>query len=105
VLTTLNAELVPDVTGIVEFYSSVHVSLAPNPLIGSAELNLDGRLFTQNHSVDFYLKDITGRVVKKISRIHSPVTKIFKDELKSGMYFYEVVSSGNSIAKGKLVVE
>jgi hypothetical protein len=105
VLTTLDVQIVPvGFTGILEaglLYSTV----IPNPFSESAQLTIDQALFSRSNSVNVCLKDITGRVVRKITNVSSPQVRIFKNELSGGMYFYEVTDGTNVISEGKLVVE
>lgn len=104
VLTTLDVQLVPINIGINELSTSSHVSVVPNPFSESTQLNIDEKLFS-NHVLTLSIKDVTGRVVRKVDEIKSSSVKIRREDLGSGMYFYEVSNKTEVVAKGKLVVE
>ncbi len=105
VLTTLNVQLVPLMTGIDESNLPGKVTVVPNPFSKSAELIIDEKVFSQFHSVNVLVKDVTGRLVRIIPDVHSSRVKISRDGLRSGMYFYEVNTEAGVFTKGKMVVE
>lgn len=77
------------------------VTVYPNPFSSSATIEIKD--FKNDFSV-LYLFDITGREVYK-KQITNRKTEIQKGNLNAGMYFYKVLSKGNSIGSGKIIIQ
>ena len=77
------------------------VAFYPNPFSSSTTIEIND--FKNSFSV-LYLFDIAGREVYK-KQITNRKTEIQKGSLNSGMYLYKVVSGGNSIASGKIIIQ
>jgi hypothetical protein len=105
VLVILNVQLVPIGFSIIEETEPVQSVIVPNPFSESTQLIIDKQLFGRSGTLDVLLKDVTGRMVRKIVNLPSSTVRIFKSELAAGMYFYEVTNGITVISKGKLVVE
>ena len=104
VITTLDVQLVPVLTGIEEPENLSMVSVFPNPFSDVAQLIVPGEWFIRNPSLNVTLKDMTGRAVKKISGIVSSPILISRADLAQGMYSYEVTNNFEVVAYGKLIV-
>ncbi len=105
VLDSLSVQLVVEPSGIDEESSFTNSILVPNPFHESAELVIDPDIFRRNKFLQMKVKDVTGKVVRDLSHISSSKIKIYRNELGSGMYFYELMSGVKVVAKGKLVIE
>ena len=105
VLDSINVELVPINTGLKDELTETKNSIIPNPFHLSAELFFDMKITDHQSAVNLVITDKAGRVVQEISNVQSSPIKIFRNQLGSGMYFYEVRNAVKSIAKGKLIIE
>ncbi len=82
--------------------SSESVTIAPNPFTAYANIMIGGSVELNNAFV--VVTDVIGRTVRQMP-ISSPVTIFERDDLRAGVYFYNVLNNGISIAKGKLIVQ
>lgn len=79
------------------------VSVSPNPMNHSAELNFYA---TQNTTFEFKLLDITGRIVRSAAghaQRGDNKIEIYKNELPKGLYFY-TLNDGKQTHSGRLVI-
>ncbi|MBE0653249.1 MAG: T9SS type A sorting domain-containing protein [Bacteroidales bacterium] len=90
-------------TGAEDFFAAeINVNVYPNPLAGSfATVQFDNP-FGDTHS--FVLYSIEGRIVKTIRDIRSDNFTFSGDDLKNGIYLYELKSNKGVAGKGKLIV-
>ncbi len=99
-------------TGIIlEIYDKFHykedkIEIIPNPFNSSTILYLSLSFLKKNKSkIDFVIYDSLGRNVKYIEDIKNSQIKIKRDNLSSGIYFYQLKNSTEIIETGKLVIE
>ena len=76
--------------------------LYPNPVSTYANLEVTDDILSQG--CEFRLYDVFGLEAKKIT-ITQTTTVINKNNLASGVYFYQLISNGVLAGQGKLVVE
>jgi len=80
-----------------ELENAIYVSVFPNP--AKDELN-----FVGEQSIGFVkLYSVDGRLVKSCQQ-QSKISKLLVDDLKAGVYFYEVGMGDRSI-KGKVIIQ
>lgn len=103
-ITTLNVQLVPLSTSIEEPEGMATVTIFPNPFTDVAQLKIPREWFVRNPSLNVTLKDITGRVVKKMTGIFSSPVILSRENLAHGMYSIEVSNGSEVVANGKLIV-
>lgn len=89
----------PLVTGIDEA-SSAAVKITPNPVIDYADFS-----FGDHIASSLKIFNITGEEVFAANEISSSHFRFNRNNLKSGIYFYEVNSKEKLISKGKLVIQ
>jgi hypothetical protein len=78
------------------------VSVFPNPFTNNMVVKLSSGTAIDHAAI--VITDVTGRIVKQVA-IANNETTIRRDKLGSGIYFYQVVNSGVSIAEGKLIIQ
>jgi len=82
----------------VKDYDLINSKIYPNPFTNSFSVDVK----TDKECV-LFLYDLWGRIVKEEKVKSSTLVK--GAELKSGLYFYEILSNGNKIGQGKLIKE
>lgn len=73
----------------------------PNPFSTSATFFINE---SRNATCDFVLYDLLGREVKRTT-INQTRTKIDRDNLPSGMYFYKISDGEKIIGTGKIIIQ
>lgn len=87
------------VVGISELRTSA-ISCFPNPMHENAQINL-----YQLGTVNVYITNLHGALVKQYLNYNSPVLGVSKSDLSEGMYLIQVVTkNGKLLATEKLVV-
>lgn len=85
--------------GIVE--AETASSAAPNPFSDRTQIRsaiaLDG--------ASLLLCDISGRLVRKLSRLSGYDITLEKNDLNTGVYIYRIIQNGITVGSGKLTVE
>ncbi len=95
-------EYTPDSTnGIPELTQEIKTSLYPNPMQDKTILTIQGS--SKNALLNIY--DINGQKVRSISTDNRQEIIISRDNLASGIYFYELKNSQAILSSGKIVVE
>ncbi len=79
-----------------------NVQVYPNPFSSSAKLVIDPYVNLENSQL--IICDITGRIVRTMNPDNSNVILIEKDNLKSGIYSYRLLSKEKILGKGKFVI-
>jgi len=78
------------------------VNVFPNPFNTNFTLKISSEVMIENTVMEIY--DVCGKKVKKVY-ITNNETVIERDDLKNGIYFYQVINNNSTIFKGKLVVQ
>jgi uncharacterized repeat protein (TIGR01451 family) len=76
-------------------------ALFPNPFSDEATLVIEGADF---QTFNLRLYDLTGRFIK-MQKVTGGFTKIKKEGLPAGLYFYEIELNGLTVGQGKLAVQ
>ncbi len=87
-------------TGMATFIGDNDLQLYPNPSTG--EFSVDYRL-SEAASL-FIINDLTGRTVYSEALIHDEGTEKISTDLRNGIYFWEIVSKDQTLAKGKVII-
>lgn len=87
--------------GINELDNESKWKLAPNPFNEFTVLSVENKATILSKVIIY---DIHGRVVKSINNINSHQVKISKDQLQTGIYFFQLYSENKIIASGKILV-
>jgi hypothetical protein len=98
--TTLNTKALPK--NIHRPGQESGLQVLPNPVRSSALLRYEAYKAGKSYTVT--VTDITGRIVKAMALENGEVL-FQKNDLKPGMYFYQLEENSTGIAKGKLMVE
>lgn len=88
--------------GIHESASEISgIKMYPNPTVHSSVMEF------KNKNVDYNVAivDLTGRVLKTYFSANGESITIKKDDLRSGLYFINVIDSKNAKASSKLIIE
>jgi hypothetical protein len=86
--------------GTTENYPQSLVSIFPKPLIDRATLQSSGQL--NNATLTLY--NNCGQTVKEINNISEQTISIYRDHLKSGLYFIMLTEENKIIATKKLLI-
>ncbi|MFM2048176.1 MAG: hypothetical protein RI955_724 [Bacteroidota bacterium] len=78
------------------------ISVAPNPMNEFTTIRIDGLKGTAD--VDVTITNLLGEQVKTLTHQTNIIT-LKRNELSSGIYFYELKNNGNKIGNGKIVME
>ncbi len=88
-------------TGIQQLHSSENISLYPNPSNGMINLVYDGTVLKGK----FQITDLTGRIIDSYEMTGSKGQMTINETgLTNGMYFYQVIDSGNIATSGKFII-
>ncbi len=77
------------------------IKMYPNPIVHSSVMEFKSKDVNYNVAI----MDLTGRVLKTYYSANGESITIKKDELKSGLYFVNVIDSKNAKASSKLIIE
>lgn len=84
------------------FDSNADVSVFPNPASEQFTISINDAVNIQD--AEIVLTDVAGREVMKAA-IQNSTTNISTEKIGSGIYFYQVINSGELLKNGKIVVE
>ncbi len=90
-------------SGVEETIVTADVLLYPNPFITSATVKITGATIDPASSF-FIVYDLSGREVQS-QQVTSNEFQFNRNELSAGVYIYRIISDGNVVADGKLVIE
>lgn len=79
------------------------VEIFPNPFTSSVNLKIKNLHVISNHDLQFSLFDLSGCEVYK-TKLCSQSTKLQKNNLPTGMYFYQVKSETKILQAGRLII-
>ena len=88
--TEINENILPE----------TELTIYPNPFSSSASINSTAFL----NSAELTIFNIYGQKVKTVSNLSGTTIKIERENLNSGIYFYELKQGIKNIATGKLIV-
>ena len=86
-------------TGVNEAGIAHGVSIFPNPNDGSFSIQ------SGIDSYDLEVKDVIGRIAYSRHLVNSNGKETFTTGLSNGIYFWEILSNKESLAKGKLIIQ
>ena len=86
--------------GVIEFGSPVGLNIYPNPFDQQATFTFENMSAIQQLSI----YDITGKRVRNYESIGEKQFTIQRENLKTGIYFYHVISEHGKTRIGKLVI-
>ncbi len=79
----------------------IDLQVYPNPFVETATFEIKGNDFRQIH---FRLFDAVGRQVRQEQYVQTHFD-FYRNNLTTGMYFYEILGDGELIANGKLMID
>lgn len=107
------AGIVPDDNGNITFtvtaatgisdYNASDLQFYPNPVHSSATVKINPLLKVNN--AELRIVDVMGRTVKLIGDIQANEFEIQRDELPSGVYFYQLGQNNSILTKGKFIID
>jgi hypothetical protein len=80
------------ILGMVENSASARINIYPNPVTDKLNILLDNNSF--NQSLNFTIKDLSGKIVKENNFIYESNTEINVSDLKAGFYILNISSGG-----------
>jgi hypothetical protein len=89
--------------GINEISAPNGIRVYPNPFYTSTVLEIEGNQWQQGNTV-CTLYDVLGRSVLSLA-VHAAKTTINRNNLPTGMYFYQVKADSRILATGKLIIQ
>jgi len=78
------------------------VLIYPNPFSHSATIEFKNEK-KEKYTLTIYHPN--GQLVRKIDNITNGTVKIEKENLKSGLYFYQLMNNSKRVGAGKIIVE
>lgn len=87
--------------GINEMENSVKWNIAPQPFNNFTVVSMENNSDIIS-KIEIY--DIHGRIVENMNNINSNKVEIYKNELKNGIYFFQLTTVNMKVAKGKLII-
>lgn len=93
------------ITGVpsLENNSGVTSTVYPNPVNNTATLSIASD--KQLDHVSVVITDVTGRTVQQLTDVNGNTVQLDAAAMTSGLYFYNVYSSGSLVNTGKFIVE
>jgi len=88
-------------TGINDLYLST-TKIYPNPFSHSTTIELENEN-KEKYTLTIY--STTGQLVREIGNITSKRVKIERKNLKSGLYFFQIMNNTERVGVGKIIVE
>lgn len=88
-------------TGVAENNFSNQINIYPNPFTESTIIRInDAQLIPS----EFKMYDLLGKEIKSF-RIQNSETRIARDKLSDGLYYYKLLKNDKTIDKGKILIE
>jgi hypothetical protein len=89
-------------TAVMETENASVIAVYPNPFSKNFVINISSETLLKDAVIKMY--DLCGKEVKSVL-MSSYETTVSRDELQSGIYFYNLINNNESISKGKLVIQ
>ena len=86
---------------------NISLTVYPNPFSSSLEIDLSCDIYNisiLSSEIYFSVFDILGNEVKKL-KIENQKTKMLRDNLPDGIYFYKICNHGEVLGAGKIIIE
>ncbi len=78
------------------------IKIFPNPFGASTTIEFDNK---KNEKYSLRIYNTTGQRVRKIENIITGKIKIERENLKSGLYFFQLMNNRHSFGSGKMMIE
>lgn len=91
-------------TGLNDINFDQAVSVYPNPVSERAFVSF-GFPTTKEDNVSFTMYDVLGKIVYQVNQITTKQITIERNNMKNGVYFYEVSVGNKSVKNGKIVLQ
>jgi uncharacterized repeat protein (TIGR01451 family) len=102
VVTNTTENVIAVTTGIDGEFAATNIVVAPNPFSSFTTISVKGAAAEEMQLTAF---DLTGRIVATQTYANPQAMQFNRNELKQGVYIYELKQHGQLIGKGKLVIE
>lgn len=102
VVTNTAENVIAVTTGIDGELEATNIVVAPNPFSSYTTISVKGAAAEEMQLTAF---DLTGRIVANQTYANPQAMQFNRNELKQGVYIYELKQHGQLIGKGKLVIE
>ena len=102
VVTNTAENVIAVTTGIDGELAATNIVVAPNPFSSFTTISVKGAAAEEMQLTAF---DLTGRIVANQTYANPQAMQFNRNELKQGVYIYELKQNGQLFGKGKLVIE
>ncbi|PHN08281.1 T9SS type A sorting domain-containing protein [Flavilitoribacter nigricans] len=82
-----------------EKFPGVEINVAPNPFFNKATIDIEGITFDE---VDLVVYDLMGRLVRT-EKHRANKFEVYRNNLPAGMYTFQILTRGQTLATGKLI--
>lgn len=82
-----------------EKFPGVEINVAPNPFFNRATIDIEGITLDE---VDLVVYDLMGRVVRT-EKHRASKFEVYRNNLPAGMYTFQILTNGQTLATGKLI--
>jgi hypothetical protein len=82
-----------------EKFPGVEINVAPNPFFDKATIDIEGITLDE---VDIVVYDLMGRLVRT-EKHRATKFEVYRNNLPAGMYTFQLLSKGQTLATGKLI--
>lgn len=94
--------MVDQALGLKDYNDLQGVKIFPNPFNQFKIIEYENQN-GEHHNLTLF--DIHGQQIRAINNIRTNKIRIEKDNLSSGIYFFQLQNKWKTIAKGKLIIE
>ena len=92
------------ITAVDELYMNGKVNVFPNPFTTSTYFSIDKTVVAGNSELAIHITNALGQTVHSITNITSQYVEFNRNELKNGIYFYELRNNEQVISIGKIMI-
>lgn len=87
------------ITNVTENFPGVKIKVAPNPFFDKATIDFEGITLSE---VDLRMYDMMGRLVRT-EKHRASSFEVYRNNLPSGMYTFQILTGGQTLATGKII--
>lgn len=91
---------ISSIENVIANHSSIKV--VPNPIMDIASIRLENNIAVAFQKL--HLFNASGQLVREISPENEQEFKILKEDLKAGIYFYQIITSTEDLFTGKFII-
>lgn len=81
------------------------IKIYPNPMSTEATVRIDDTVDFESGKVSFVIYNVVGKEVYRVTAIKSKEFKLTRENLISGLYFYQLLDNNKVISTGRISVK